>query len=115
MELSKKAQEFVALILAGKPTADAHRLAGFKGSPHAAYELRSKLDVFIRQEAARKGLVLPGAAAAPQAAGEAQEPRFRQGLASRWGRLIIKEPPHESEPAPNPDSRDVRGGFREIG
>jgi hypothetical protein len=62
IDLSKKARQFVSLILAGKTTVEAHKLAGYTGDPHAAYEMRSKLRGFIRSEADRRGISLEGVA-----------------------------------------------------
>lgn len=58
-----KQRLFVHLILQGKSTVEAHRLAGYKGSPHAAYELRSKLRAEIAAEAAARGVSADGVSA----------------------------------------------------
>ncbi len=51
---------FVRLILEGKQTTVAHKLAGYKGDPHAAYELRGKLRALLSQEAEKRGMSLEG-------------------------------------------------------
>lgn len=61
---SRKAQLFIRLLLSGKPTVDAHRLAGYKGEPHAAYELRAKLKDAISAQAEAMGVSLDGLKAA---------------------------------------------------
>lgn len=60
--LTPKNALFVRLMLDGKSTVDAHRLAGYKGDPHAAYELRSKLRGYLRQEASNRGISAEGIA-----------------------------------------------------
>lgn len=51
---------FVRLLLEGKNTTAAHKLAGYKGDPHAAYELRGKLRALIAAEAEKRGISLDG-------------------------------------------------------
>ncbi len=51
---------FVRLILEGKQTVVAHKLAGYKGDPHAAYELRGKLRALLAHEAEARGISLDG-------------------------------------------------------
>lgn len=51
---------FVRLILEGKGTVEAHKLAGYKGDAHAAYELRGKLKALLALEAERRGVSLEG-------------------------------------------------------
>jgi hypothetical protein len=41
--LTKRNKSFLMHLANGRPTLEAYKLAGFKGEPHAAYELRSKL------------------------------------------------------------------------
>lgn len=41
--LSKRAQSFLHHLAAGRPTLEAYSLSGYKGEPHAAYQLRSDL------------------------------------------------------------------------
>ena len=54
---------FCRLILEGHPTVEAHKMAGYKGDPHAAYELRSKLRGLLRVEAEKRGISMEGVAA----------------------------------------------------
>lgn len=54
LQLTAKNELFIRFILAGKRTPEAHKLAGYNGDPHAAYELRSRLNKAI-SAAARAG------------------------------------------------------------
>jgi hypothetical protein len=60
--LTPKNALFVRLLLDGVSTVEAHKKAGYKGDPHAAYELRSKLRWYLRQEAANRGISADGIA-----------------------------------------------------
>lgn len=62
-KLTKKNRLFCQLVLAGNPVPVAHKMAGYTGDAHAAYELKSKLRGFIRAEAERRGVSLEGIAA----------------------------------------------------
>jgi hypothetical protein len=53
---------FVRFLLDGQSTVDAYRKSGYKGNPHAAYELRSKLRGYLRQGAAVRGVSADGIA-----------------------------------------------------
>lgn len=54
--LTKRNRSFLNHLAAGRPTLEAYRLAGFKGEPHAAYELRSKLRMVLAQMLEARGI-----------------------------------------------------------
>ena len=60
VELTDKARDFISLILAGVRPPAAHKAAGYEGSAHAAYELKSRLAGEIALEAERRGVSLDG-------------------------------------------------------
>lgn len=56
LELTDRNRLFIHLILSGNSTVEAHKLAGYKGDDHAAYELRCKLGPAIAAEASARGV-----------------------------------------------------------
>ena len=48
-ELTTKNKAFLQHLAAGRPTLEAYSLAGYKGEPHAAYELRYQLKAHLAQ------------------------------------------------------------------
>lgn len=63
VKITAKNRLFLHLILTGRSTVDAHKMAGYNGNPHAAYELRCRLDKALAQEAAKRGVSPTGIAA----------------------------------------------------